>query len=138
MAGIGDILARKWPGAEWLVRGDEYASLVWRSDGTAPTEAAIRAYSDEVDVQIAREAMIVIQRQFRRPLLGQASRMGNAMLLDDCDGLAAGASREAQEDWRCCTVVERPNPWIVQFAAVLGLTDVESDAIFDAAALIGA
>lgn len=56
MATISEILARKWPGQEWSLAGDDYATLVWGGPAPKPTEAEIRAFSAEVDALIAAEA----------------------------------------------------------------------------------
>jgi hypothetical protein len=63
MAFIRDILPRKWIGAIWSIRGDDYNTLVWSAENTVtkPTEEEIRAFSSEVDGIIEEE-----NRQSRR------------------------------------------------------------------------
>ena len=47
-----EILKRKFPGKEWVLRGDE---LEWLSDGDAPTEAELKALWSEVEAEMAAE-----------------------------------------------------------------------------------
>lgn len=130
MATIGEILARKWPGAEWCVSEDEFGSLQWLSEGEAPAEQDIRAFSAEVDEIMRREAMVVTPRQFRLALL-------DAGLLDACEAMVAGADRAARISWEFAVSVERLSPLIDAFAAQMGKTPAEVDAVFEAASQIG-
>lgn len=63
MAGISEILQRKWPGQGWTLRGDDYSTLTWEATNTLPkpSESAIRVFSDEVDVIIIDENNKVYQ-----------------------------------------------------------------------------
>lgn len=47
-----EILVRKFPGTEWVLRGDE---LEWLSDAPAPTEVELEALWPEVEAEMAAE-----------------------------------------------------------------------------------
>jgi len=53
---IATILTRKYAGKEWTLNGDDYAGLVWHSDGKAPTEAELEKLWPTVQQEIADEA----------------------------------------------------------------------------------
>ena len=57
MAGISDILSKKWKGQGWTLRGDDYSTLTWEADNSLPkpSESEIRAFSVEVDAIILDE-----------------------------------------------------------------------------------
>lgn len=55
MADLPTILSRKFPGREWKAEGDDYQKLVFLDGGLVPTEAEIRAFSSEVDSELAVE-----------------------------------------------------------------------------------
>ena len=57
MAGISEILSKKWKGQGWSIRGDDYSTLTWEADNSLPKpiETEIRAFSDEVDAIIVDE-----------------------------------------------------------------------------------
>jgi hypothetical protein len=129
MATLSQILSRRWPGAEWTIAGDDYASLAWLSPGDPPAEAEIRALSAEVDQELQRSQMVVTPMQFRLALEA-------AGLLDECEAAVAAAPRVVQIRWEYAVAVERLNPFIDQFAQQIGKTPEEVDALFDAAALI--
>ena len=128
MATIGDILARKWPGAQWCVEEDSHASLQWLSEGEPPTEAEIRVFSAEVDQLMLRERMAVTPMQFRLAL-------DAAGLLDACEAAVAAAPRAVQIVWNHAVLFERLSPLIAQFAAELEIAPEEVDAVFEAAGL---
>lgn len=130
MATIGDILARKWPGAQWCLEGDSYASLEWLSDGEPPTESGIRALSAEVDQLMLRERMVATPMQFRLAL-------DAAGLLDACEAAVAAAPRMVQIVWNHAVLFERLSPLIAQFAEDLEISPEQVDAVFEAAASIG-
>ncbi len=130
MAGIGDILACKWPGAQWTLGDDAYGSLRWMSGGEPPGEQEIRALSAEVDLLMARERMVVTPMQFRLAL-------DAAGLLDSCEAAVAAAPRAVRIAWDYAVVFERLSPLIDQFAGQLEITPVQVDAVFEAAARIG-
>lgn len=58
MATISEILPRFWPGQEWTLDEDDYSTLNWYPTNPLPkpTEAEIRAHSNEVDALIADAA----------------------------------------------------------------------------------
>ena len=130
MASISEILSRKWPGTEWVLTADDYSTLLWLSETPKPTEQEIRAFSDEVDQLERRYRMRVTPLQFRLAL-------DAAGLLDDCEAVVAQAPRAVQLSWEYAVTIERTNPFIDQFAAVINKTAEEVDAIFEAAAQIG-
>jgi len=68
MASLADILARKWPGARWSLRGDDYATLRWTGEGPPPSEQDIRRQAAEVDAVMAEEARA---RHAQAALLGE-------------------------------------------------------------------
>ncbi|MGE0256816.1 MAG: hypothetical protein AB7N54_19485 [Alphaproteobacteria bacterium] len=68
MATLADILARKWPGARWSLRGDDYASLRWAEDAPCPSEQDIRRHAAEVDADMAEDARA---KQAQAELLGE-------------------------------------------------------------------
>ena len=59
MATISEILPIKWPGQGWTITEDDYATLEWFGDAPKPTEAAIRAFSAEVDAILAQKNLLV-------------------------------------------------------------------------------
>lgn len=129
MALLSEILSLKWPGVEWMLTDDRYESLIWLSEGDPPSEAEIRAYSDEVDAILRRQRMVVTPMQFRLAL-------DAAGLLDDCEAAVENAPREVKLRWEYAVLIERTNPFIDQFAAMLDKTAEEVDAVFEAAAQI--
>lgn len=129
MATIPEILARKWKGREWTITGDDYSTLQWAGENK-PSEAEIRAFSDEVDTRILREKMVVTPRQFRLALR-------QAGLLATANALAAQADEDVQIAWEYAVSFERISPLIDTFSGVMGLTPEEVDAVFEAAAQIG-
>lgn len=129
MATIPQILSVKWPGTDWTVEGDDYSTLVWRSENK-PTEAEIRAFSDEVDAHIPRSRMTISAVQARR----QLSAMG---LRATAENIVADASEEVQDFYKHATEWRRLSPMVNQFAPALGIvSEEEKDAFFTAAALI--
>jgi hypothetical protein len=54
------ILARKFPGAEWTLDGDSYEGLTWLSETPKPSQAELEALWSDV------EAEIVAEQQARR------------------------------------------------------------------------
>lgn len=52
-----EILVRKYPGAQWVLRGDK---LEWLSDTPKPTKAELEALWPEVEAEIAAEAQAKI------------------------------------------------------------------------------
>ena len=131
MATIGDILARRWPGAQWTMTEDDYSSLHWMAGGEPPAEQDIRAFSAEVDVLMARERMVVTPMQFRLALDG-------AGLLDACEAAVAAAPRAVQIAWNFVVAIERLSPQVAQFSGQLNIAPEQVDAVFEAAAQIGA
>lgn len=132
MATIDQILARKWPGCIWTCRTTPPA-ITWWSDTNEQPEPSVEevmAYSDEVDVYLRRFRMNVTPLQFRLAL-------DAAGLLDECEAVVAAAPRSVQLSWEYAVTIERLNPFIDQFAAVINKTPEEVDAIFEAAAQIG-
>jgi len=53
---IATILSRKYAGKEWTLNGDDYAGLVWHSDGKAPSKAELEKLWPSVQQEIADEA----------------------------------------------------------------------------------
>lgn len=131
MATLLQILSRRWVDADFFIRGDDYSTLQWFSEGEPPTEAEIRALSADVDREFARYSMNVTPLQFRRAL-------DAAGLLDECETIVADpvTPKAARLAWEYAITIERTNPFIDQFAAVLGLTAEQVDEIFEAAANI--
>jgi hypothetical protein len=56
---IPQILADKYPGAEWVLTGNDYEGLEWLDDSPKPTEAELEAAWPEV--QHARQVATVEQ-----------------------------------------------------------------------------
>lgn len=56
MATLTDILQWKYPGAEWSIQGQDYATLVWAPTNTLtkPTLTELQGFSAEVDGLIAQ------------------------------------------------------------------------------------
>lgn len=52
-----EILIRKFPGQEWVLRGEQ---LEWLSDTPKPTKAELDALWPEVEAKIAAEAQAII------------------------------------------------------------------------------
>jgi len=55
-----EILTRKFPGAEWVLRGDE---LTWLSDSKKPTKAKLEELWPVVQAEIAAEAQAKLDRK---------------------------------------------------------------------------
>lgn len=53
MATIAQILPEFFPGNEWTIDGDDYATLRWFGPDPKPDEATIRANSDATDLIVA-------------------------------------------------------------------------------------
>lgn len=71
------ILARKYPDAEWIINGDEYAGLVWLSDTPKPTKATLDGLWNEV------KAMIEAEQESRIALKASAVAKLSALGLTD-------------------------------------------------------
>lgn len=54
---IIQILTRKYPGTEWALTENDYATLEWFSDTPKPTEKQLEELQPEVDYEIAYEAV---------------------------------------------------------------------------------
>jgi len=50
---IPQILTSKYPGAEWVLNGDEYTGLTWLSETPKPTKKALEALWAEVQYETA-------------------------------------------------------------------------------------
>ena len=51
------------PGAEWTIRGEEYAGLEWLDGSqTKPTESEISAIDSQVDAKVAESAVIAARK----------------------------------------------------------------------------
>lgn len=50
------------PDAEWSMIGNDLATLEWRSDGPAPTQAELDAVMDQAELQHNREVVDVKRR----------------------------------------------------------------------------
>jgi hypothetical protein len=57
---ISAILSRKFEGAQWTLNGDDYAGLIWLSEGQPPTEAELTKLWPTVQAQIVAEAQAKI------------------------------------------------------------------------------
>ena len=57
---IAQILTRKFEGSLWELNGDDYAGLIWLSEGNAPTEAQLKKLWPTVQAEIAAEAQAKI------------------------------------------------------------------------------
>ena len=53
---IATILTRKYPGAEWVLNGDDYVGLEWLSDSVKPTKAQLEKLWPTVQAEIQAEA----------------------------------------------------------------------------------
>ena len=131
MASLLQILSRKWPDSDFFINDDDYSTLQWFSEDDQPTEAEIRALSGEGDLEFRRFRMNVTPLQFRIALEA-------ADLLDAAEAIVADPEtpRNARLAWEYAITIERVNPFIDQFAAVLGLSATQVDEIFEAAAQI--
>lgn len=65
MATIAEILQHIWPGTEWTVDDDDYATLNWAAGNgvTKPTEEEIRSHDAEVDAVISDEGRLNRQQR---------------------------------------------------------------------------
>ena len=51
------------PGAEWTIRGEEYAGIEWLDESQPkPTESEIAAINSQVDAEIAERAVIAARQ----------------------------------------------------------------------------
>jgi len=55
MTDYAAILTRRYIGKEWTLNGDDYTGLIWLSDGTKPTQAALDALWPEVQSEMLAE-----------------------------------------------------------------------------------
>jgi len=53
---IPQILTSKYPGAQWVLDGDDYSGLEWLDDSPKPSEAELTALWPEVEAEIQAEA----------------------------------------------------------------------------------
>jgi hypothetical protein len=68
-AEITQALASLCPGKEWTLSGDNYADLVWLSEGKAPTKSAIEA---EIALLPAKKAEVeAVRATAKAALLAQ-------------------------------------------------------------------
>lgn len=101
MATIAEILARRWPGAQWVITGDDYGTLQWLSkDVPQPSEAEVRAKSAEVDIEIEAERKA---RARVEAVLADADRLFLALeilarAVDELQSLQPLATRTAAVD----------------------------------------
>lgn len=51
---IAQILSRKYPGAQWVLNGDDYSGLEWLDESPKPTEAELEALWPEVKLETER------------------------------------------------------------------------------------
>lgn len=110
MATLAEILARKWPGAQWTIHGDDYARLEWLSGNAVPKprEEEIRAKAAEVDAEIEAERRAVMRRE---AILGDADRLFLALevlarAVDELQALQPLATRTAPVDALITKLVE--------------------------------
>lgn len=130
MLTIDRILSYGWPGAQFSTEAD---AITWWPDTNEwqqPTPEEIEAKRADAEVWWRRKRMNVTPLQFRLAL-------DAAGLLDDCEAVVAAAPRAVQLSWEYAVTIERTNPFIDQFAAAIGKTAEEVDAIFETAAQIG-
>lgn len=55
MTDYAAVLTRRYAGKEWTLNGDDYAGLVWLSDGTKPTQSALDDLWSEVQAEMLAE-----------------------------------------------------------------------------------
>lgn len=129
MANLDDILRRRYGNPPRGGNPDVYDEFRLLNGEPLPPEEELRAWSEEVDLEMRREEMVVSPMQLQLEL-------HRRKLLDACEALVAGADREVQIRWLRMVAVHRLNPFIIQFGEVVGLTPLQIDEIFEAAALI--
>ena len=58
MATISEILSRFWPGTEWTITSNDYATLIWYPSNQVekPSETEILSHSTETDTIISNES----------------------------------------------------------------------------------
>lgn len=105
MARIVDILVKRFPNTDWTIRDDDYSTLIWYDTNTIPkpSETEIRAYSDEVDLEMKWDVV----REKRNQLLAESdwTQLMNSPL-----------SSEKQNEWNTYRISLRnipqqtPNP----------------------------
>lgn len=54
---IAQILSIKYPGTMWNLVGDTYEGLEWLDESPKPTEKQLKAYSDDVDYELACDSV---------------------------------------------------------------------------------
>lgn len=96
MATLAQILEKKYPGRQWRLVGDDYATLEFLDVGVVPTEVEIRAFSAEVDGLIADETL---KRRQVQLILSDPGRLFLALdiLADAVNELAAGGLTPATQ-----------------------------------------
>ena len=123
---IADKLTRFFPGAQWAMTGDTYATLQWLDDSPKPTEAELAAL-----VLPAPVPQTVSRFQARAALL----QIGK---LADAEAVVAQADAITQLAWAEAIEWKRSSPALNGLAEAIGLTQPEIDDLFRAAAEIEA
>jgi hypothetical protein len=75
---IGLILSMRYRGAEWVMNGSDYESLVWLSDAGKPTEGELQALwpsvQNDVDYAQVESARALAYRETSDPIFFQYQR----------------------------------------------------------------
>lgn len=114
------------PGAAWILHGNDYDGLVWRDTASIkPTMAEIE--SAWAELSGIKPPVIVSMRSFRKA-------MGRDLMIRLSAAIAAtpdvNVQFDVKTDLEYSETVARANPLVAQFAAILGKTAEETDAIF--------
>jgi hypothetical protein len=59
---IANILTTKFPGAVWVLDGDDYSGLNWQDDSPKPTKKQLEILWPEVQLEIERKAIKEIRK----------------------------------------------------------------------------
>lgn len=115
------------PGADCDTFDDWYDNMAWRDIRTKPTEAELLAITEaDVELYIKRRTMKCSASKFRRALtsLGHRGAVESAI---------NSRGQDAKDVWDFENEFLRNGQLTVQLTGILGLTEIEMDAIFDLA-----
>lgn len=122
------------PGAQWELRGQSYADLIWRDqDQQKPTWLEIANEMEKSDQEPVLEEVSL--RQF----LMASDRSGLLASLESLktnEAIPIQTRRDIHFFLEYSNFIERNHPLIAQLAPVLGVTNSQIDAVFTMAATL--
>lgn len=127
MTDIAVTLTNAWPGAQWSLRGNDYATLEWHGPGEKPTLEELEAAWPN-----AQRSLVVVSMVALRLTLIEADL--EPQILAAIAGIPDAKQKAAATAWwQTAQTVRRMHPLVIQLATAIGKTDAEIDAIFASA-----